>query len=186
MSAMQHVGVQGEKHAVVYATGKDTFFGRAAALVGEGQSQPNLQKVMSRIGGLCLATILTWCIVELAVQFGHYKHACRGGEGECPLRIHAVQDAVIWIQSAGEPAQLCQVHMAGQRGTWWCPRKGHALQLTACCPPKSLYEKESQTNIGRGLLYVDYCMCKRQAHAVARCQSLLLTAIAKPNTTLKR
>ena len=30
---------------MVYATGSQTFFGRAAALVGQAQQQPNLQKV---------------------------------------------------------------------------------------------------------------------------------------------
>ncbi|KAK9802623.1 hypothetical protein WJX73_006394 [Symbiochloris irregularis] len=75
---------QGEKHAVVYATGKDTFFGRAAALVGQQGSEPNLHKVMTRIGGMCLGTIALWCIIELSVQFGHYNHGCRGGEDGCP------------------------------------------------------------------------------------------------------
>ena len=37
--------MQGERHAVVYATGTQTFFGRAAALVGSANQQPNLQKV---------------------------------------------------------------------------------------------------------------------------------------------
>ena len=37
--------MQGERHAVVYATGSQTFFGRAAALVGGAKQQPNLQKV---------------------------------------------------------------------------------------------------------------------------------------------
>lgn len=69
----------------MYATGKDTFFGRAAALVGEAHTEPNLHKVMSRIGAMCLGTIALWCIIELSVQFGHYHHACRGGEGRCPL-----------------------------------------------------------------------------------------------------
>ena len=43
-------------------------------------------QVMTQIGGLCLGTILVWSIVELSVQFGHYNHACRGGEGAHPCR----------------------------------------------------------------------------------------------------
>jgi len=150
---------QGEKHALVYATGQQTFFGRAAALIAVrpcawccvcamfvicrclsmcftlfsvqgcvaishrlawltlsgthcipvlletvyGELQPelvhdgaqgthnvaNLQKIMTRIGGVCLITIGVWCIIEMAVQFGHYKHSCKLGEGEpiCRPRV---------------------------------------------------------------------------------------------------
>ena len=45
----------------------------------------NLQKIMTRIGGVCLITIFTWCIIELAVQFGHYHHGCKLGQGELPF-----------------------------------------------------------------------------------------------------
>lgn len=41
----------------------------------------NLQKIMTRIGGVCLVTIGIWCVIELAVQFGHYGHSCKLGEG---------------------------------------------------------------------------------------------------------
>lgn len=75
---------QGERHCVVYATGMNTFFGRAAALLNESNNVANLQKIMTRIGGFCLITIGVWIIIELAVQFGHYNHACYGGEGGCP------------------------------------------------------------------------------------------------------
>ena len=35
---------------MVYATGRDTFFGRAAALVGGAKQQANLQKVWACLG----------------------------------------------------------------------------------------------------------------------------------------
>ena len=44
----------------------------------------NLQKIMTRIGGVCLITIFAWCIIELAVQFGHYHHGCKLGSGKFP------------------------------------------------------------------------------------------------------
>lgn len=72
---------QGEKECLVYATGENTFFGRAAALISGTHNVANLQKIMTRIGGTCLITIGIWCIIELAVQFGHYKHVCKLGEG---------------------------------------------------------------------------------------------------------
>ena len=73
---------QGEKHAIVYATGANTFFGRAAALIGATNNVANLQKIMTKIGGTCLVTIGVWMVIELAVQFGHYRHACAGGESK--------------------------------------------------------------------------------------------------------
>ncbi|KAK9905489.1 hypothetical protein WJX75_000844 [Coccomyxa subellipsoidea] len=75
---------QGEKEALVYATGENTFFGRAAALISGTHNVANLQKIMTRIGGTCLITIGVWCVIELAVQFGHYKHVCRMGAEGCP------------------------------------------------------------------------------------------------------
>lgn len=75
---------QGERHCVVYATGLNTFFGRAAALLGGAQSEAHLQQIMTKIGGTCLVTIGVWIIIELAVQFGHYNHSCTGGEDGCP------------------------------------------------------------------------------------------------------
>jgi H+-transporting ATPase len=75
---------QGEKHAVVYATGSNTFFGRAAALIGATNNVANIQKIMTKIGGVCLVTIGIWVIIELAVQFGHYGHSCKSGAGNCP------------------------------------------------------------------------------------------------------
>lgn len=75
---------QGERHCMVYATGMDTFFGRAAALLGESDNVANLQIIMTKIGSICLVTIGIWCIIELAVLFGYYDHSCTGGEGNCP------------------------------------------------------------------------------------------------------
>ncbi len=79
---------QGERHCVVYATGMNTFFGRAAALLGGTPNVANIQRVMTHISSMCLITIFIWCIIELGVQFGHYKHACKGGEGGCPTLLN--------------------------------------------------------------------------------------------------
>ena len=44
---------------------------------------PNLPspQVMTKIGAICLVTIFVWCIIELGVQFGLYRHSCRLGPG---------------------------------------------------------------------------------------------------------
>lgn len=73
---------QGERHCVVYATGMNTFFGRAAALLGQADQVANIQKIMTKISAICLITIFVWVVILLGVQFGHWRHECRGGEGE--------------------------------------------------------------------------------------------------------
>ena len=73
---------QGERHAVVYATGVNTFFGRAASLIAATNNVSNLSVIMTKIGGMCLFTIGVWVLIELSVQFGYYKHSCGPGEGE--------------------------------------------------------------------------------------------------------
>lgn len=75
---------QGERHCVVYATGINTFFGRAAALIQGTNNVSNLSVIMTKIGGTCLFTIGIWVTIELAVQFGHYQHTCGSGEDGCP------------------------------------------------------------------------------------------------------
>ncbi len=51
---------QGERHAVVYATGPNTFFGRSAALISGVQNVPNIQKVGLPLL-LCFWNILLIC-----------------------------------------------------------------------------------------------------------------------------
>jgi len=75
---------QGERHCVVYATGSNTFFGRAASLIAATNNVANLQKIMTKIGGTCLVTIGVWVLIELVVQFVHYKHSCGPGVEACP------------------------------------------------------------------------------------------------------
>nr|QEH60479.1 H+-translocating ATPase P-type [Dunaliella maritima] len=79
---------QGERHAVVYATGVNTFFGRAAALISGTNNVSNLQTVMNKMSAICIVTILLWVVVELAVQFGHYSHECVGGREGCPTLLN--------------------------------------------------------------------------------------------------
>lgn len=73
---------QGECEALVYATGINTFFGRAASLIGGTQNVANIQKIMTTIGAVCLLTIGIWVVIEMAAQFGHYSHSCLGGIGK--------------------------------------------------------------------------------------------------------
>ena len=71
----------------MYATGSNTFFGRAASLIAGTHNVANLQKIMTRIGATCLITIGVWMVIELAVQFGHGHHVCHAGAGVWPTPI---------------------------------------------------------------------------------------------------
>ncbi|KAI7946716.1 hypothetical protein MJO29_011243 [Puccinia striiformis f. sp. tritici] len=60
---------QGEAEGVVIATGANTFFGRAAALVGaDDDSSGHLQKILAQIGTFCLVSIGIFIIIEVENQ----------------------------------------------------------------------------------------------------------------------
>lgn len=61
---------QGEIEAIVTETGVNTFLGRAATLMNEAESSGRLQIVLTTVGNFCMVSIIIWCIIELAVQFG--------------------------------------------------------------------------------------------------------------------
>ncbi|MEW5313699.1 MAG: hypothetical protein WDW38_005244 [Sanguina aurantia] len=82
---------QGERHAIVYATGVNTFFGRAASLIASTNNVANLQIIMNKIGGMCLGTIGVWVTIELIVQFAKYGHLCGSGEGTLTLNKLSVE-----------------------------------------------------------------------------------------------
>lgn len=84
----------------------------------------NLAKIMTRIGGVCLITIGAWCIIELAVQFGHYGHGCKMGEGEAPASamscletytapsvttypMYTIHEWVWLLQRSAQPSPTC-------------------------------------------------------------------------------
>eukprot|EP00121_Abeoforma_whisleri_P008759 Awhi_evm2s8044 len=76
---------QGESKALVYATGTNTFFGKAASLIDSTECNGHLQQVLTTIGAICIITIVVWVIIELGVQFGGRNKACSlGSEGSCP------------------------------------------------------------------------------------------------------
>lgn len=75
---------QGERPCLVYATGSNTFFGKAASLIGTTDNVGHLQTVLTIIGATCICTIILWVIIELAIQFGVYGHSCSMGSGMCP------------------------------------------------------------------------------------------------------
>lgn len=71
---------QGEAEAVVIGTGLNTFFGRAAKLVGDaGDDVGHLQQILAAIGNFCLCTIGIFLVVVLIVQYAAFKYDYRRG-----------------------------------------------------------------------------------------------------------
>ncbi|KAG2217510.1 hypothetical protein INT45_001797 [Circinella minor] len=71
---------QGEAEAVVIGTGLNTFFGRAAKLVGEaGDDVGHLQQVLTHIGNFCLVSIGIFVVIEILVMYAAFRYAYRRG-----------------------------------------------------------------------------------------------------------
>lgn len=70
----------GEAEGVVIATGANTFFGRAATLVGaDDDSTGHLQKILAQIGLFCLVSIGIFIILEIVILYPVYKYTYRRG-----------------------------------------------------------------------------------------------------------
>ena len=71
---------QGEAEAVVISTGPNTFFGRAASLVGQDDDTTgHLQKILAQIGTFCLVTIGIFVIAEIFVLYAGFRYQYRRG-----------------------------------------------------------------------------------------------------------
>ncbi|KAI0320934.1 plasma-membrane proton-e [Amylostereum chailletii] len=71
---------QGEAEGVVISTGANTFFGRAASLVGqEDDSTGHLQKILAQIGSFCLVVIGIFVVVEILVLYAGFRWSYRRG-----------------------------------------------------------------------------------------------------------
>jgi len=73
---------QGEAEGIVIATGPNTFFGRAASLVGQDDdSTGHLQKILFLIGSFCLISIGIFVLLEILILYPdpHYGYTYRRG-----------------------------------------------------------------------------------------------------------
>lgn len=71
---------QGEAEAVVTGTGLNTFFGRAAKLVGDaGDEMGHLQSILAKIGNFCLVSIGIFLVVEILVMYAAFRYNYRRG-----------------------------------------------------------------------------------------------------------
>lgn len=71
---------QGEAEGIVIATGPNTFFGRAATLVGQDNDQVgHLQQVLARIGTFCLVSIGIFVLLEILILYADFRYPYRRG-----------------------------------------------------------------------------------------------------------
>ncbi|WVO24979.1 plasma-membrane proton-efflux P-type ATPase [Cryptococcus decagattii] len=71
---------QGEAEGIVIATGPNTFFGRAATLVGQDNDQVgHLQQVLARIGTFCLVSIGIFVLLEILIMYADFRFPYRRG-----------------------------------------------------------------------------------------------------------
>ncbi|KAF9009884.1 plasma membrane H+-transporting ATPase [Cyathus striatus] len=71
---------QGEAEGVVISTGANTFFGRAASLVGQDDDTTgHLQKILAQIGSFCLITIGIFVIAEIFCLYAGFRYQYRRG-----------------------------------------------------------------------------------------------------------
>lgn len=71
---------QGEAEGIVISTGPNTFFGRAATLVGQDNDQTgHLQMVLARIGSFCLVSIGIFVLLEILILYADFRYSYRRG-----------------------------------------------------------------------------------------------------------
>ncbi|EGO03945.1 hypothetical protein SERLA73DRAFT_84161 [Serpula lacrymans var. lacrymans S7.3] len=71
---------QGEAEGVVISTGANTFFGRAASLVGQDDDTTgHLQKILAQIGSFCLVSIGIFVVAEILVLYAGFRYNYRRG-----------------------------------------------------------------------------------------------------------
>jgi H+-transporting ATPase len=71
---------QGEAEGVVISTGPNTFFGRAASLVGQDDDTTgHLQKILAQIGSFCLVTIGIFVLAEIFCLYAGFRYSYRRG-----------------------------------------------------------------------------------------------------------
>ncbi|KAF8344473.1 hypothetical protein F5887DRAFT_971432 [Amanita rubescens] len=71
---------QGEAKGVVISTGANTFFGRAASLVGrDDDNTGHLQKILAQIGTFCIASISIFIIAEIFCLYAGFRYKYRRG-----------------------------------------------------------------------------------------------------------
>lgn len=69
----------GEAEGIVIATGANTFFGKAASMIGGDDEMGHLQQILAQIGNFCLISIGIFVVAEILVLYAGRKYDYRRG-----------------------------------------------------------------------------------------------------------
>jgi len=104
---------QGEAEGIVISTGVNTFFGRAASLVGQDDDTTgHLQKILAQIGSFCLISIGIFVILEIVILYPAFHYSYRRGLdnilvlliGGIPIAMPTVLSVTLAVGASSSPS----------------------------------------------------------------------------------
>ncbi|PWN34819.1 plasma-membrane proton-e [Meira miltonrushii] len=174
---------QGEAEAVVISTGANTFFGRAAALVGQDDdSTGHLQKVLAKIGLFCICCIGLFVVLEILILYAGYRYSYRRGLdnilvlliGGIPIAMPTVLSVTLAVgasQLAKHKAIVTRItaieELAGV--TILCSDKTGTLTTNKLTIDKELLKTYSTFNADDVILYAAYASRTENQDAIDGC-----------------
>lgn len=174
---------QGEAEAIVISTGSNTFFGRAAALVGQDDdSTGHLQKVLAKIGLFCICCIALFVVLEILILYAGYHYSYRRGLdnilvlliGGIPIAMPTVLSVTLAVgasQLAKHKAIVTRItaieELAGV--TILCSDKTGTLTTNKLTIDKELLKTYSTFNADEVILFAAYASRTENQDAIDGC-----------------
>ena len=174
---------QGEAEGIVIATGANTFFGRAATLVGQdNDSTGHLQKILAQIGTFCLVSIGIFILAEIFVLYAGFRYNYRRGLdnilvlliGGIPIAMPTVLSVTLAVgaqQLAKYKAIVTRItaieELAGV--TILCSDKTGTLTTNKLTIDRSTVKTYSSYNVDETLLLAAYASRTENMDAIDSC-----------------
>ncbi len=174
---------QGEAEGVVISTGANTFFGRAASLVGQdADATGHLQKILAQIGTFCLVSIGIFVIAEICVLYPAFNYSYRRGLndilvlliGGIPIAMPTVLSVTLAVgaqQLAKHKAIVTRItaieELAGV--TILCSDKTGTLTTNKLTIDKSTVKIYSHFNVEEVMLFAAYASRTENQDAIDSC-----------------
>lgn len=188
---------QGEAEAVVISTGPNTFFGRAATLVGaDDDSAGHLQKILAQIGTFCLCSIGTFVLLEILILYADFGYSYRRGLdnilvlliGGIPIAMPTVLSVTLAVgaqQLAKYKAIVTRItaieELAGV--TILCSDKTGTLTTNKLTIDKSTVKTYGETTVEEVLLFSAYASRTENQDAIDAC---VVGSLGEDGVTLAR
>lgn len=173
----------GEAEGVVIATGANTFFGRAATLVGaDDDTTGHLQKILAQIGSFCLVSIAIFVVAEIFVLYPGFGFNYRRGLnnilvlliGGIPIAMPTVLSVTLAVgaqQLAKYKAIVTRItaieELAGV--TILCSDKTGTLTTNKLTVDKSTVKTYAELDVDQVMLYAAYASRTENQDAIDTC-----------------